>query len=55
MADIQSATAEIRRGKCSAVAEMGDRLATLDMGRKLGLFPFGEGQVSPHLTQCFHG
>jgi len=28
--------------KCSAVAEMGDRLATTDMGRKLGggLFPF---------------
>ena len=28
--------------KCSAVAEMGDRLATIDMGRKLGgLCPFG--------------
>ena len=28
--------------KCSAVAEMGDRLATIDKGRKLGgLCPFG--------------
>jgi len=25
--------------KCSAVAEMGDRLATIDMGRKLGAVP----------------
>jgi len=25
--------------KCSAVAEMGDRLATIDMGRKLGDVP----------------
>jgi len=60
MADIQSATAEIRRGKkeerkhepsasamqgghkkCSAVAEMGDRLATigLDSGRTMKAVP----------------
>jgi len=26
--------------KCSAAAEMGDRLATIDMGRKLGAVPF---------------
>jgi len=25
--------------KCSAIAEMGDRLATIDMGRKLGAVP----------------
>jgi len=32
--------------KCSAVAEMGDRLATIDMGRKLGAVPliFWEGR-----------
>jgi len=34
--------------KCSAVAEMGDRLATIDMGRKLdGLCPFLGGAGSP--------
>jgi len=34
--------------KCSAVAEMGDRLATIDMGRKLGggLCPYG-GKLNP--------
>jgi len=40
--------------KSSAVAEMGDRLATIDMGRKLaGHVPF-EG-AEPHLTQCCLG
>jgi len=38
--------------KCSAVAEIGDRLATIDMGRKFGdvlpLFLWG----GPHVTQC---
>ena len=39
--------------KSSAVAEMGDRLATIDMGRKLGrLSPFYLGELGPHLTQC---
>ena len=37
--------------KCSAVTEMGDRLATIDMGRKLrGCAPLG--QLGPLLTQC---
>ena len=37
--------------KCSAVAEMGDRLATLDMVRKLGAYaPLGE--LGPNVTQC---
>jgi len=31
--------------KSSAVAEMGDRLATIDMGRKLGAVPFGGSLV----------
>jgi len=32
---------------------MGDRLATIDMGRKLGTVPlFGGGELGPHLTQC---
>ena len=30
---------------------MGDRLDTIDMGRKLGLCPF-LGELGPHLTQC---
>ena len=34
--------------KGSAVAEIGDRLATIDMGRKLGAVPFwGGGAGSP--------
>jgi len=34
--------------KCSAVAEMGDRLVTIDMGRKLGAVPLmGEGAWVP--------
>jgi len=39
--------------KCSAVAEMGDRLATIDMGRKLGddVPLFGGGELRPHLVQ----
>jgi len=39
----------IHENKSSAVAEMGDRLATIDMGRKLGACPFGG--AGPHLTQ----
>jgi len=32
----------LKCNKCSAVAEMGDRLATIDMGRKLGaMHPLG--------------
>ena len=38
--------------KSSAVAQMGDRLATVDMGRKIGeLCPLW-GKVDPHITQC---
>ena len=37
--------------KSSAVAEMGDRLATTDMGRKVGvLCPFPLGELGPHNT-----
>jgi len=40
--------------KRSAVAEMGDRLATIGMGRKEGglLCPFRWGELGSHLTQC---
>jgi len=39
--------------KSSAVAEMGDRLATVDIGRKRGLLcPFLWGSMDRHLTQC---
>jgi len=43
-----------KHNKSSAVTEMGDRLATIDMGRKVGgmLCPFPWGEVVPHLTQC---
>jgi len=42
------------RRKCSAVAEMGDRLATIDMGQKVGAAVplFGKGELDSHLTQC---
>ena len=41
--------------KCSAVAEMGDRLATTHMGRKLGTVSdcaLCWGELGPHLTEC---
>jgi len=41
--------------KCSAVAKMGDRLVTVDMGRKLGDKPLWGGELGPHLTQCGQG
>jgi len=42
-------------GKSSAVAEMGDRLATIDMGLKWGGAAVGAGSPldpDPHLAQC---
>jgi len=40
--------------KSSAVAEMGDHLATIDMGRKVGgaavAVPLSVGELGPHLT-----
>jgi len=40
--------------KSSAVAEMGDRLATIDIGRKVGAaVPLSVGgKLSPHLTNA---
>jgi len=39
--------------KSSAVAEMGDRLATIGIGRKWGGAAVGAGSpLGPHLTQC---
>jgi len=35
----------------SAVVEMGDRLATIDTGRKLGAVPLWE-ELGPRVTQC---
>jgi len=42
------------RNNSSAVAEMGDRLAATDMGRKVGgaVVPLTVGELGPHLTQC---
>jgi len=37
--------------KSPAVAEMGDRLATIDVGRKVGgAEPLSLGELGPHLT-----
>jgi len=43
--------------KYSAVAEMGDHLATIDTALKLGggCAPFRKGELGPHVTQCGHG
>jgi len=41
--------------KCLVVAEMGNRLATIDIGENWGccaLFWRGEGELGLHLTQC---
>jgi len=39
--------------KCSAVAEMGDRLTTIDVGRKEGAaVPLSGKELGPDLTQC---
>jgi len=38
--------------KCSAVAEVGNRLAVVDMGRKLGAVPL-MGELDPYVTQCW--
>jgi len=39
--------------KSSAIAEMGDRLATIDIGRKVGAaVPLSLGELGPVLTQC---
>jgi len=38
--------------KCSAVAEMGNRLVTIDMDRKLGCCALLGAELGPHLTQC---
>jgi len=40
--------------KSSAVVEMGDRLATIDIDRKLGKLCL-LGELGPHLTQCRQG
>ena len=47
----EDGTGEAKSNKSSAVAEMGDRLATIDIGQKLGAYPFS-GRAGPHLTQC---
>jgi len=47
------AVQKITRAQQSAVAEMGDRLATIGMGRKWGGAAVGAGSsLGPHLTQC---
>ena len=42
-----------RENKSSEVAEMNDRLATIDSGRKVGATVLlSVEELSPHLTQC---
>jgi len=49
----EGSTKASTRNKCSAAAEMGNRLATIDMGRKLGSrAPFYGGELGLHLAQC---
>jgi len=52
----QSFIANVKLNKSSAVAEMNDRLATIDMGQKVGVccatYRGGEQELGPHLTQC---
>jgi len=44
---------KLKTNKCSAVAEMGERLATIDMGQKLECALFERGsELGPHVTQC---
>jgi len=47
-------TSQHTSNKSSAVAEMGDRFATIDMGWKVGrlLCPFLLGELGSNLTQC---
>ena len=53
-ADKQCTDADVTgKDKSSAVAEMGDRLATIDMGQKVGRVVVGAGSpLDPHRTQC---
>jgi len=41
--------------KSSTVAEMSDRLTTIDMGRKVGVFCPFQGELGLHPTQCGRG
>ena len=42
--------------KSSAVAKMGDRLATIHIGKKWGTaVPLSWGELGPHITQCCLG
>jgi len=44
--------------KSSAVAEMGDRLTTVDESRKVwggAAVPLSVGELGPHLTECCPG
>jgi len=45
---------KLKTNKSSAVAEMGDRLATIeDMGRKVGAsLPLSRAELGPHPIQC---
>ena len=38
--------------KCSAVAEMGDLLATIDISKKFAAVPLLGGELGPRVTQC---
>jgi len=46
-----SALIRISSNNCLTVAQMGDRLATIDMGRKSEAVPL-LGELDPHITQC---
>jgi len=50
--DVADDSSIMLKNKSSAVTEMGDSLATTDMGRKVGAaVPIsGRGELGPHLT-----
>jgi len=49
----KDAKTKLKPNKSAAVAEMGDRLATIDMGRKLGAASFFlGGGLALHPKQC---
>ena len=53
--DLRLDVRDLRTSLCktSKVPEMGDRLATIDIGRKFGgCAPFLVGELGHHLTQC---
>ena len=48
--NVNSYSINITRHKSSGVDEMGERLATTDMGQNWGCASLGKGELGPHVT-----